>query len=393
MHGFQAWTILNLQKVIVPIMVGIAIFIMSSILFFIFYRRRHSYQNTLDFNIGPEKISYEELADATGGFSQTNQLGVGSFGSVYRGVLNNSTHIVVKVFNFQDENDVQSFQRECNVLKRVRHRNVIKIISAYCNPDFKALVLPFMSNGSLEKWLYPEGEDEIKLSLVDQLKITKEIAQGMEYLHHYCFVQVIHCDLKPNNVLLGDDMTPYIADFGIARLFFENSINSVTSASVLKGSIGYFAPEYGMGGKISTKGDVYSYGILILELLTRRRPTDNMFVEGINLPKWASMHFPNKITEVVDNQLLIDVEESNKEMVLACLTEVIQIGLICTREDPHQRPTMMEIVQRLEKVTSLFLGTPRDFHLPIDISPFLESTHNQRNTNEESSGNWSTSTY
>ncbi|XP_059070162.1 putative leucine-rich repeat receptor-like serine/threonine-protein kinase At2g24130 isoform X2 [Cryptomeria japonica] len=151
--------------------------------------------------------------------------------------------------------------------------------------------------------------------------------------------------------------------------------------------------EYGMGGKISTKGDVYSYGILILELLTRRRPTDNMFVEGINLPKWASMHFPNKITEVVDNQLLIDVEESNKEMVLACLTEVIQIGLICTREDPHQRPTMMEIVQRLEKVTSLFLGTPRDFHLPIDISPFLESTHNQRNTNEESSGNWSTSTY
>ncbi|XP_059070161.1 LRR receptor-like serine/threonine-protein kinase EFR isoform X1 [Cryptomeria japonica] len=193
--------------------------------------------------------------------------------------------------------------------------------------------------------------------------------------------------------LTGDDMTPYIADFGIARLFFENSINSVTSASVLKGSIGYFAPEYGMGGKISTKGDVYSYGILILELLTRRRPTDNMFVEGINLPKWASMHFPNKITEVVDNQLLIDVEESNKEMVLACLTEVIQIGLICTREDPHQRPTMMEIVQRLEKVTSLFLGTPRDFHLPIDISPFLESTHNQRNTNEESSGNWSTSTY
>ncbi|XP_059074652.1 putative receptor-like protein kinase At3g47110 isoform X2 [Cryptomeria japonica] len=168
----------------------------------------------------------------------------------------------------------------------------------------------------------------------------------MEYLHHYCFVKVIHCDLKPSNVLLGNDMTPHIADFGIAELLFENSMNSLTSTTALKGSIGYFAPEYGVGGNISTKGDVYSYGILLLELLTRRRPTHTMFVEG----------------------------------------------LVCTRELPQQCPNMMEIVERLEKITSAFLGTPRDFHLPINILPLLESTNEPRNCNSRSPGNWSTST-
>ncbi|GLJ20688.1 hypothetical protein SUGI_0376870 [Cryptomeria japonica] len=110
-----------------------------------------------------------------------------------------------------------------------------------------------------------------------------EIAQGMAYLHHYCFLQVIHCDLKPSNVLLGDDMTSYTADFGISKLIFSNSADSLTSIDALRGSIDYIAPENGIGGNLTTKGDVYSYEILILELLTRRRPTDDMFSEVINL--------------------------------------------------------------------------------------------------------------
>ncbi|KAH9319138.1 hypothetical protein KI387_020907, partial [Taxus chinensis] len=180
-------------------------------------------QNSLLPQIGPTRISYEDLVDATGGFSETNVLGVGSFGSIYRGILTNGTNIAVKVLNFQDENATQSFIRECNVLKRVKHRNVINIMSACYNLDFKALVLPFMSNGSLDRWLHPQNEDGCRLNLSDRLRIALEIAQGMAYLHHYFFVQVIHCDLKPNNVLLGDDMTSYIADFGISKLLFENS--------------------------------------------------------------------------------------------------------------------------------------------------------------------------
>ncbi|GLJ20540.1 hypothetical protein SUGI_0373720 [Cryptomeria japonica] len=140
-------------------------------------------------------------------------------------------------------------------------------------------------------------------------------------------------------------------------------MNSLTSTTSLKGSIGYFASEYGIGENISTKGDVYSYGILLLELLSKRRPTDTMFVECINLPKWASIDFPNKIDEVVGNQLLRDVNESNKAMVLTCLYS------ICA-----------------------FLGIPRDFHLPINILPLLESTNEPRNCNSRSPKNWSTST-
>ncbi|KAH9328589.1 hypothetical protein KI387_000697, partial [Taxus chinensis] len=203
---------------------------------------RHASQRTLDLNVGPTRISFVELIEATNGFMETNLLGFGSFGSIYKGTQNNGTNIVVKVLNLQDENAHQNFITECNVLKRVRHRNVIKFISACSNLNFKEMVLPFMSNGSLDKWLYPHGEDKCRLNLNEQLKITMEISHGIAYLHHHCFVQVIHCDLKPNNVLLGDDMTPYVADFGIAKLIFRNCMDSLTSTNALKGSIGYIAP-------------------------------------------------------------------------------------------------------------------------------------------------------
>ncbi|KAH9326833.1 hypothetical protein KI387_007011, partial [Taxus chinensis] len=311
----------------------------------------------------PTRISYQELEEATGGFTETKLLGVGSFGSVYKGILNNGMNIAVKVLNFQDENAQQSFIRECNVLKRVRHRNVIKIISACSHLDFKALVLPFMSNGSLEKWLYPQEEGEFRLNLNERLNIAMGIAHGIAYLHHYCFVKVIHCDLKPNNVLIGDDMTPYITDFGISKLMFGNSMDSLTSTNLLKGSTGYIPPEYGMGGRISTKGDVYSYGILLFQLVTRRRPIDDMFVEGVNLQNWVGMNFPNKIIEVVDNDLLRDCNDSEITMVLACLAQFIQVGLVCTRELPQQRPDMKEIVERLEKIRSNFHGTPHSFSI------------------------------
>ncbi|KAH9291276.1 hypothetical protein KI387_043535, partial [Taxus chinensis] len=146
--------------------------------------------------------------------------------------------------------------------------------------------------------------------------IAKEIAEGMVYLHHHCFVQVIHCDLKPSNVLLGDDMTPYITDFGIAKLLFGNSMDSLTSTNAVKGTTGYIAPG--------------------------RRPTDDMFVEGINMQKWVGMNFPNNIREVVDNNLLRDASELELSIILPCLTQLMWMGLICTRDLSQQRPDMTE---------------------------------------------------
>eukprot|EP01018_Ginkgo_biloba_P002947 Gb_32031 [translate_table: standard] len=250
------------------------------------------------------KISYKELVSATGGFNEANFIGAGSFGSVHKGVLSDGTIIAVKVFNLQNEEVRKSFSTECKVLGRVQHRNLVRIITACSNSEFKALVFEFMSNGSLENHLYPQNRGACGLSLRERLNMALDTAHGMTYLHHDCFVEVVHCDLKPSNLLLDDNMIAHVADFGIARLTCPNAMDSFTSTIALKGSIGYIAPEYGLGGRVSKKGDVYSFGIVLLEMVTRKRPTDEMFVEGLNLHKWVSMAYPDRMMEVVDGSLL-----------------------------------------------------------------------------------------
>eukprot|EP01018_Ginkgo_biloba_P016787 Gb_27632 [translate_table: standard] len=351
-----------LRKVIFPVVGIIAFLIICCLLVEFLWRRncmRHTRKAALTIKVGPRVITYDELMTATQGFHEANLVGVGSFGRVYKGVLNDGTLIAVKVLNMQNEEARMMFHTECKVLRSVRHRNVIKIITSCSNLDFTALVLPFMANGSLNKCLYSDG-DEFGLSLTQRLNIAVDIAQGMAYLHHHNFVQIVHCDLKPSNVLLDEEMTGRVADFGIARLTCGNSMDSFTSSLALGGSVGYIAPEYGMGRRPSTKGDVYSYGVLLLELLTRRRPTDDMFVEGLNVQKWVSSHLPNKMTEIVDNKLLSVIAESedSRSRVIKCVSELIRVGLVCTKEAPQERPTMGEVVERMEIIRAEFGGNP-----------------------------------
>ncbi|XP_024931324.3 putative leucine-rich repeat receptor-like serine/threonine-protein kinase At2g24130 isoform X2 [Ziziphus jujuba] len=223
------------------------------------------------------RITYRELSEATGGFDEQRLIGAGSYGRVYRGVLPDGSAIAVKVLQLQTGDSTKSFNRECQVLKRIRHRNLIRIVTACSLPDFKALVLPYMANGSLDRRLYPHsqtglGSGSSDLSLIQRVNICSDIAEGMAYLHHHSPVRVIHCDLKPSNVLLNDDMTALVSDFGIARLVMtvggnaaaENMGNSTVN---LCGSIGYIAPGYRFGTNTSTKGDVYSFSILVLEMI------------------------------------------------------------------------------------------------------------------------------
>ncbi|XP_037494964.1 putative leucine-rich repeat receptor-like serine/threonine-protein kinase At2g24130 isoform X2 [Jatropha curcas] len=201
------------------------------------------------------RITYRELSEATEGFDGQRLIGIGSYGRVYKGILPDGTPIAVKVLQFQSGNSTKSFNRECQVLKRIRHRNLIRIITACSLPDFKALVLPYMANGSLDSRLYPHSGTGLcsgssDLTLIQRVNICSDIAEGMAYLHHHSHVKVIHCDLKPSNVLLNDDMTALVSDFGIARLVLtvgggnagvvENVGNS--TANLLSGSIGYIAP-------------------------------------------------------------------------------------------------------------------------------------------------------
>ncbi|KAK8303385.1 hypothetical protein V6Z11_D04G147800 [Gossypium hirsutum] len=238
-----------------------------------------------------------DLKLATQNFSQEYMIGEGSFGSVYKGVFEDGSLAAIKVFKMGQHGASKSFIAECEALRSIRHRNLVKIISSCSAGDFKALVLKFMPNGNLEQLLHPRTEDcevEKVVDMNQRLKIAQDVALALEYLHHDCETPVVHCDLKPSNVLLDEEMSAHVGDFRLARILLKNSPNAHLSSSVgLKGSTGYMALEYGMGAGVSTRGDVYSFGILILEMFTRKRPIDHLFNGDMDLQKWVSIHLPD----------------------------------------------------------------------------------------------------
>lgn len=197
-------------------------------------------------------ISYRELYRSTNGFSSDNLIGSGSFGSVYRGVLGeNGSPVAIKVLNLKQKGATKSFMDECSILKSVRHRNLLKIItvcssSDHHGNDFKCLVSELMPNGNLDEWLHARNSFPVKtLDLMERLNIAIDIANAIDYLHNHCHTPIIHCDLKPSNILLDEDLTAHVADFGLSKFLLQEPDRPLTHPSVtaeLKGSIGYIPP-------------------------------------------------------------------------------------------------------------------------------------------------------
>ncbi|XP_077232666.1 uncharacterized protein LOC143870037 [Tasmannia lanceolata] len=369
-------------KVIISIASVVLFLIILSFLYITFYWKRKSRKNPLVMSPSVDpclKLSYAELLRATNGFSLENLIGAGSYGYVYKGFLDqNETVVAVKVLNLQQHGATKSFNTECEALRNIRHRNLIRTLTScssidYQGNDFKALVFEYMPNGSLEMWLHQSGDGQhplVNLTLIQRLNVAIDVACALEYLHHHGQTPLVHGDLKPSNVLLDDDMNAHVGDFGLARFIFEdtaNYSNNQSSSLTIKGSIGYVAPEYGMAGKRSRHGDVYSYGILLLEMCTGKAPTNNLFIDGLTLDQFVKMALPDRVIEITDPQLIsegVQVVNNNnnenhtimKNRMRDCVVSMFRIGVSCCAKSPRDRMQMGDVVKELHVIKSLYHG-------------------------------------
>ncbi|KAL5758971.1 hypothetical protein ACOSP7_021582 [Xanthoceras sorbifolium] len=337
------------------------------------------------------KVSYKMLLKATDGFSPTNLVGAGSFGSVYKRVLDQDGAIVaVKVLNLRQQAASKSFIAECKALRNIRHRNLVRVITScssidFQGNDFKAIVYEFMANESLEKWLHPaleseEGQNKKQtLTILQRINIAIDVASAIEYLHLHCQEPIFHCDLKPSNVLLDNDMNAHVGDFGLARFRLKVSNPNQSSSVGVKGTIGYAAPEYGIGNEVSANGDVYSFGILLLETVTGKKPTNHMFKGDFNLHSFSRMALPDRVVDIVDPMLI------NEEMVVTnhrmrqalndsrdeCLISMVRIGVACSVESPQDRMNISRVVHELQSAMKLLIQPTTGFN-PVfhcDLKP------------------------
>ncbi|CAN4080892.1 unnamed protein product [Withania somnifera] len=327
-------------------------------------------------------VSYQSLLQATNGFSEDNLIGAGSYGSVYKGTLDGGPVVAVKVLNLSRHGATKSFMAECEVLRNIRHRNLVKILTAcsgvdYRGNDFKALVYEFMENGSLEDWLHPgpldedtnQGAEKEKLNVLQRLNIAIDVASAIDYLHHHCETPVVHCDLKPSNILLDNRLIGHIGDFGLAKFLQPTAQNcsiSQGSSSLIRGTIGYTAPEYGMGSELSTCGDVYSFGILLLEIFTGKRPTDAMFKDGLDLPSFVKHALLNGAVEVIDPYLIYGNNEDKKGKSISIdqnkeyLVSVLRVGVACSAYSGAERMNITETVSQLYSIKEALLKSEKN---------------------------------
>ncbi|XP_065637136.1 probable LRR receptor-like serine/threonine-protein kinase At3g47570 [Quercus suber] len=369
---FKKWKLTFTLKLIISIffpLVGVT-FVLS-LLILCFLRKKRKDNTLSDSGNLLLNLSYQSLLNATNGFSSTNLIGVGSFGFVYKGILHQGRQtdiVAIKVLNLLHHGASKSFIAKCEALRNIRHRNLVKVLTScfgidYQGHDFKALVYEFMENGNLDEWLHPTSrmdeavEEPKNLSLLQRLNIAIDVANALDYLHHHCQTPIVHCDLKPSNILLDDKMIGHVGDFGLTKFLFDviedYSIDPSSSVGV-RGTVGYTPPE----------------------IFTGQRPVAKIFQDSLNLYDFVKAALPEQIIDIINPILLLEREEGEAKMIdithnegqkgsskiQECLIVILGIGVACSAEFPRKRMNMSDVVIELQSTRQKLLGTKASSH-------------------------------
>ncbi|KAE9611669.1 putative protein kinase RLK-Pelle-DLSV family [Lupinus albus] len=317
------------------------------------------YKAILKENFGNESTTLESLQfdfstieAATNKFSFENLIGQGGFGKVYKGTLLDGREVAVKRLSKSSGQGADEFKNEVLLIAKLQHRNLVALLGFCLQEDEKILVYEFVPNKSLDYFLFDPQKQRL-LSWLERYKIIGGIAQAIQYLHEYSRLKIIHRDIKPSNVLLDDKMSPKISDFGMARMVAIDQEQGRTNRVV--GTYGYMSPEYAMLGRFSEKSDIFSFGVMVLEIISGKKHSTSYqpyYVDGLLSHAWKQWR-DGAPFEILDPSLHGSCSQTE---VMKC----IQIGLLCVQEIPDDRPLMAQVIS--------YLSSP-SIELPFPCKP------------------------
>ncbi|CAN1783536.1 Cysteine-rich receptor-like protein kinase 10 [Linum perenne] len=297
-------------------------------------------------------FSFKDVLTATDNFSESNKLGEGGFGPVYKGKLSGDQEVAMKRLSKKSGQGLEEFMNELKLIAKLQHTYLVRLLGCCVEREEKILIYEYMPNRSLDKFLFGSS-DKAKLDWGQRVKIAEGVAQGLLYIHKYSRLKIIHRDMKASNVLLDAAMNPKISDFGMARIFGIDQDEANTNHIV--GTYGYMSPEYAFYGQFSEKSDVFSFGVLLLEIVSGKRNKDFYHNEiPYSLLCWVwEIWKEGKPEELID-----PIVKNSTCCNLTEAVKLIHVGLLCVQEAPIDRPTMSSVTQMLSSNDSQSFPTP-----------------------------------